>query len=447
MPQTTYMDVDPRRDHSFRIPRPDLSVKLGTPNACTRCHLKDENLPGGAAQKSDTGNLAALQGRSDLKEYAGWLLAARRGDETVKSRLAEVDQWADATLDVWYGKTRKKEPHFAETLTAAREMAPDAPEMLEALLANRNQPAVARATAALELSAYVEPGNEVVLALRKALDDRDPQVRAAAVLGLQAGAGGPDQNSLITSLAKLLNDQTRLLRTEAARSLAMQGFELLRGEDRAAFQRAIEECFTGAQADNDRAAGHMSAGILNEGLGNLRDAEAAYQTALRVEPGSIGARTNLAALYDRQIQEAEQRVRQLAQQGNRAAAEKEINAVRHLPEKVDRLRSEELGLLERDALLAPDNAPIQGRIGLARYLAGWKKEADTALLNAALLEPRNPEALFRLAIYYRDTGRTAEAGKLVQRLLKLRPDSQAFQQFAEELQNPAAGATGSPNAR
>ncbi len=447
MPQTTYMDVDPRRDHSFRIPRPDLSVKLGTPNACTRCHLKDEKLPGGAGQQADTGNLAALVSRSDLKEYAGWLLSARRGDDAVKSRLAEVDQWADATLDVWYGKTRKKEPHFAEALTAAREMAPDAPEKLEALLANRNQPAVARATAALELSAYVEPGNASVLALRKALDDRDPQVRAAAVLGLQAGAGGPDQNSLITSLARLLNDQTRLLRTEAARSLAMQGFELLRGEDRAAFHRAIEECFTGAQADNDRAAGHMSAGILNEGLGNLPDAEAAYQTALRVEPGSIGARTNLAALYDRQIQEAEQRVRQLAQQGNRAAAEKEINAVRHLPEKVDRLRGEELGLLERDALLAPDNAPIQGRIGLARYLAGWKKEADTALLNAALLEPRNPEQLFRLAIYYRDTGRTAEAVKLVQRLLKLRPDSQAFQQFAQELQNPASGAAGLPNAR
>src|SRR5262249_13742673 len=37
-PATTYMGVAARRDHSFRIPRPDLSVRLGTPNACTRCH-------------------------------------------------------------------------------------------------------------------------------------------------------------------------------------------------------------------------------------------------------------------------------------------------------------------------------------------------------------------------------------------------------------------------
>src|SRR6185437_3765608 len=99
-----------------------------------------------------------------------------------------------------------------------------------------------------------------------------------------------------------------------------------------------------------------------------------------------------------------------------------------------RLREEELGLLERDVVLAPDNAQLQGRIGLARYLGGWTKEADAALLAAALLEPRNPEHLFRLAIYYRDTGRAAQAMPLVQRLLKLRPSSRIFQQFAEELQ-------------
>ncbi len=38
MPTRTYMVVDPRRDHSFRIPRPDLSIKIGAPNACNLCH-------------------------------------------------------------------------------------------------------------------------------------------------------------------------------------------------------------------------------------------------------------------------------------------------------------------------------------------------------------------------------------------------------------------------
>src|SRR5262249_43419870 len=38
MPDTMYMQIDARRDHSIRIPRPDLSVTLGVPNACNRCH-------------------------------------------------------------------------------------------------------------------------------------------------------------------------------------------------------------------------------------------------------------------------------------------------------------------------------------------------------------------------------------------------------------------------
>ncbi|CAD5291831.1 conserved exported hypothetical protein [Alteromonas sp. 38] len=38
MPETTYMGVDARRDHSFKVPRPDLSAKYDTPNVCTGCH-------------------------------------------------------------------------------------------------------------------------------------------------------------------------------------------------------------------------------------------------------------------------------------------------------------------------------------------------------------------------------------------------------------------------
>ena len=38
MPTTTYMVIDPRHDHSLRVPRPDLSVEFGTPNPCTGCH-------------------------------------------------------------------------------------------------------------------------------------------------------------------------------------------------------------------------------------------------------------------------------------------------------------------------------------------------------------------------------------------------------------------------
>jgi predicted Zn-dependent protease len=38
MPSQLYMGVDSRRDHSMRIPRPDLSMSTGAPNACNQCH-------------------------------------------------------------------------------------------------------------------------------------------------------------------------------------------------------------------------------------------------------------------------------------------------------------------------------------------------------------------------------------------------------------------------
>ena len=66
MPETTYMAVDPRRDHSLRIPRPDLSVKHGTPNACTQCHIDSAKLP-----EVDQKNL-------DGKQYLDWLTLSKR---------------------------------------------------------------------------------------------------------------------------------------------------------------------------------------------------------------------------------------------------------------------------------------------------------------------------------------------------------------------------------
>ena len=38
MPHTTYMARDPRRDHGFTVPDPQLTKELGIPNSCNRCH-------------------------------------------------------------------------------------------------------------------------------------------------------------------------------------------------------------------------------------------------------------------------------------------------------------------------------------------------------------------------------------------------------------------------
>ena len=156
--------------------------------------------------------------RNDLKnlEYADWLRLAARGDEEVKAHLARVDRWADATYDKWFGKQRKREPHFTEAIVAARTYAEDAPAKLTALLKNREMPAIARATAATELRAFVASDADVLKAVEATLDDRDPTVRAASVASLQSN----DPQFLFRTIAKSLDDERRIVRVEAAQSMS-----------------------------------------------------------------------------------------------------------------------------------------------------------------------------------------------------------------------------------
>jgi Flp pilus assembly protein TadD len=430
MPETTYMAVDPRRDHSFRVPRPDLSVKLGTPNACTGCHLHDVALPGRVGQTSGASvdppesMLHALKG----KEYADWLRLAR-DDEAVKAHLARVDRWADEQLDLWYGKQRKKEPHFAEALHAARQEAQDAPQLLMALANDRDQPAIARATAASELGGYVRDNAAVTSSLTQALADRDPQVRAAVITSLEPAG----QHTLLSTVAKTLDDPTRLVRSDAARVLAGLDSTQFRGEERLAMRKALDEAFAATEIDNDREGGHRMRGVLRELLGEYDEAERAYRTALRVEPASIGPRTNLAALLDRRREAMLSQVQQLVQSRQVEAAQELLAAAGPLDDEAYRLRDAALSLLERDALLIPDEPGILTRLGLTRHLQGWPKEAEHALWTAHRVAPHSLVAMESLAVYWMDTGRPREALPLVLRLRELRPDDERFAHLEGEV--------------
>ncbi|MEX2175006.1 MAG: ammonia-forming cytochrome c nitrite reductase subunit c552 [Pirellulaceae bacterium] len=422
MPETTYMAVDPRRDHSFRIPRPDLSVKLGTPNACTGCHLKEG--VGGSGLESTM--LASLK----TKEYAEWLRVAASGDEQVQARLAQVDRWADQQLDQWYGKDRKREPHYAEALHAARTGAADAPEQLARLATNGNMPAIARATAAMELAPYVGSDELINQALAKALKDRDPQVRAAAVGSLQ----GLDSEALTRLAGEMLDDPARAVRVEAGYLLAPLPPLALSRTEKPALQKAIAEAFVAANVDSDRAGGHRMRGVLYENLQQPEKAEAAYRTALRVEPDAVGSRANLAALLVRRVEQSLAQARQLAQSGNAAAARELLAQAGPLEDEANRLRDGELALLEHDALLVPDNAGLQTRLGFLRSLQGWRKEAEDAFRAAYELEPRVAPYAANLATFLRDTGRPREARALIHEALQEHPGNDWLTQMQQELQ-------------
>jgi len=166
MPVKNYMVVDAGRDHSLRVPRPDLSVALGTPNACTQCHA---------------------------------------------DRPA---QWAAETVAAWYPVGRQTTRHYGTALRAGRVGAADAQQQLDRLILDRSQPAIARASALRLLAPYASPASEP--AIKAALGDPDPLVRAAAPRALP----GIPPPSFVYTTAPLLSDPLRAVRIAAARALA-----------------------------------------------------------------------------------------------------------------------------------------------------------------------------------------------------------------------------------
>ncbi len=244
MPSRFYMVVDERRDHSFRVPRPDLSIEFGTPNACTNCHT--------------------------------------RADET--------NQWAADAIRKWYGDKKREVPDWAPAFAAAREGKPEGEALLLDLIQRKTTPNIVRATAVALLIGY--PSEQSLEARRKAATDPDPLVRASAVRAL---ANQSPQRTL-ADMAKPLHDARRAVRVAAAAQVAYLPFDALSDTDRAAFEDALKE-FRGTQEFAlDHAGAHLSLSELEAHQGRWEEAIEHLQSALMLEPSTAGARGKLASL-------------------------------------------------------------------------------------------------------------------------------------------------------
>jgi tetratricopeptide (TPR) repeat protein len=432
MPATTYMDVDSRRDHSFRIPHPGLSVELGTPNACTGCHVKDAKIPKDQWPQPLTSSRGL--------EYADWLREARAGNAEIRAELGKIDRWADRWIKEWF-PSAKREPHFAAALSAARNQSADAQQRLIELLRDHAQPAVARATAATELGAYVhsemQADDPAIACLVEALRDRDPQVRAAAIGSLQ----GARNELLAETLPPLLKDPMRLVRTRAAFALsALPTDEVLRRDQPVWFKKALEELLQGAEFDNDRAGGHLLRGTVLENQGRLSEALDEYETAMRLEPANAATRSSAARLLDYFVSQEQAALQQAARFGDASGAQRHAQAASELGTRFAQLKAEEWSFLERDAEMVADNAALQLQVGLARHHQGYEREAAYSFAAAHWLAPRNPLFGYYLAIYYSDAGRIDEARELAERLVELRPNHPDYERLLRELGETEAAA-------
>lgn len=239
MPERTYMVIDDRRDHSFRIPRPDLTVALDVPNACNACH-------------------------------------------------DQPPQWARDVLVTRFGDDH--EPHFASVFAAARGYDPTVEVELAAIGEDPEQPPIVRATAMSLMVGYQR--GATAFALEKGLRDPSPLVR----IGALRGAARWEPARRWSKTKHLLDDEYLAVRTEAARMLAGAFGELA-----VADQRRLASDL-GAYLDTlslnaDRAEAQASMATVYLHMGDHRQAERAFDIALELNPRWVPALVNLADLY------------------------------------------------------------------------------------------------------------------------------------------------------
>ena len=257
MPETAYMVVDERADHSIRVPRPDLSGAIGGPDACTGCH----------------------------------------GDKPRK--------WSLDAYTKWYGLARK--PHFGPILQAGRELDPAAIPDLARLSGDPLQPAIVRATALSLLAGF--PGEAAGAAFARALADEEPLVRFTAV----TQAPVIDGARFVDQVTPLLFDESRLVMMEAAVRLADVPESMLKPYQIEARSRALARYEEAMKYSLDFSHGGGNLGNLYMRQGKPEQAEAMYRKALKIDDLYIPAKGNLALLLNAQgrNEEAEKLLREI----------------------------------------------------------------------------------------------------------------------------------------
>ena len=367
MPAVDYMVVDPRRDHSIRVPRPDLSVKLGTPNACNRCH----------------------------------------DDKDAK--------WAADWVTKWHGPERARDVRHAETFAAARKGDPGVEKRLLAVVGDTESPAFTRASALLALRPYRD--SRGFFAAIRALKDSEALVRVAAISKLENWP----RDELRRLLTPLLHDSARAVRTETVRVLSPINKGDLNIKDNKAYVRAYGELQKRFTDHLDRPEAHLSLGIQASNRGDLVEAKKRYRQSIRRDENFVPARVNLADLVHREGDKAQ--AERLWREVTKLMPEwgDGFYSLGLLVAEDPARLKEAAAILETAAKKMPEHPRVHYNLGISLWKLGEKARGAQSIIQAGKIDPANPEYPFGLAQFYVEDKNWRAALPHAQRAAELAP--------------------------
>jgi predicted CXXCH cytochrome family protein len=378
MPVTTYMGVDARHDHSMRIPRPDRTVTLGTPNACNACHK----------------------------------------DQTAA--------WASNAVKTWYPMPKSGFQDFAEAFDLGDKAGPGAQASLQAIATSQSASPIARASAIARLNQFPSP--QLIETAIQSLKDQDAMVRAAAVAVLAEAE--PQQRRIL--LAPLLQDSSRIVRMDVARALAGVAESDLTAAERALFETGLGEYVSAQTFNAERPESHANLGSLNRDRGRLEEAKAAFAKSLEIDPTFAPAAISLADLARSEGNEAsaEAILRKFLSANPNSAPAKHALGLGLIRQK----RVQEAIALLADAVrIAPTDPRFAYVYAVALHDTGSAAKAIDVLRQSLSRSPNDRDILMALLSYEIEAQDFASALGRAELMMRLEPDRPEISQLADKL--------------
>ncbi|MEF1203222.1 multiheme c-type cytochrome [Vibrio owensii] len=243
MPETTYMQVDPRRDHSWHVPRPDLSQHINTPNVCTSCHEDETN------------------------------------------------QWADQKIGEWFPNSKyRNQQHFAVAFYADSIGHRGAPDALAYSAQDSSLSDIIRASALERMGGNT--GQNTLVSLARAVKHESDMIRLGAI----AGSSGYEFSDRWQILEPLLSDPVLSVRAEASGAL-VRHYPEMNPLQRDKIKQPLEDYMAIQRFNADRGFGRTNLANVYRDLGETDKAIASYQKAIEIEPYFENSYANLADLY------------------------------------------------------------------------------------------------------------------------------------------------------
>ena len=365
MPGGYYMGVDYRRDHSFRIPRPDLSDELGTPNACTQCHANQSN------------------------------------------------KWAANYLKEWYGSSNR--PHYGTILALGHRADPKAFEELDRLTKDDLYPIIVRSTAlSLIGDFYPDQAKDV---MKDNLKDMESMIRYNALHHFPLTSIED-----IDLLIPLLNDPVKAVRFEAAVTLSHVPDDQFPEKSKHALMSALDEYREAMEYSADFPASRHNLGNYYSNIGNPEEAIHNYLKAIKLDDAFYPAKVNLAMLYNQRGQndKAEQLLKSVISEYP------EIYDVYYslglLLAEMNKYE-EAIQYLEQAGKLMPDRVRIFYNLGLIYQYLNEPQKAEKALQDGLKMNPEDFNLLHALADFYLKTNQPEKARTIAQKLSDLYPEN------------------------